>query len=118
MLESYTQTSGSNMTKEKYFEMCEMLGTDPVDSEIPFEFDDFPVEIQEVLEIYKLLRDEWDTMNGIYLGKNFSGIIEVFDLVEVDRLDQKLYLNFLHLVDNIRKVNIKKVTPEEKPLPP
>ena len=31
------------MTKEQYFEMCEALGNEPAESEIPIEFDDFPL---------------------------------------------------------------------------
>ena len=43
------------MTKEQYFEMCEMLGSQPVDSEIPVELDDFPVEVQQAFLVYKQL---------------------------------------------------------------
>jgi len=51
------------MTKEQYLEMCEMLGTEPVDAEIPVDFTDFPELVQQILNIYNVLislgRYEW-----------------------------------------------------------
>ena len=66
------------MTKESYFEMCEMMGSEPVESEIPVEFDDFPLEVQQAFNAYRMLRDEWDTMNGNYLGKSLIGVVSSF----------------------------------------
>jgi hypothetical protein len=39
------------MTKEQYFEMCEALGTEPDPLEIPIEFDDLHLEVQEAYSI-------------------------------------------------------------------
>ena len=58
------------MTRDTYFEMCEALGTEPVEEEIPVEFEDFCLDVQEALSIYQKLRDEWDYMGGNYIGKN------------------------------------------------
>lgn len=96
------------MTKEMYFEMCETLGTEPVESEIPVGIEDFPIEIQEIMQIYKLLRDEWEAMNGIYLGKQLGGIQDIFDMFEVDKADRRLYLLILNMIDTIRSAEIKK----------
>lgn len=108
MFVSFMQNAGVKMTKAAYFEMCEALGTKPVESEIPVELDDFPLEIQEILEIYKFLKDEWEPMNGIYLGKNFTGILEVFDIFDIETCDRKLYLSLLYAIDAIRSDQIKK----------
>lgn len=102
------QNSNVNMTKEMYFEMCETLGTEPVESEIPVGIEDFPIEIQEIMQIYKLLRDEWEAMNGIYLGKQLGGIQDIFDMFEVDKADRRLYLLILNMIDTIRSAEIKK----------
>jgi len=101
------------MTKDAYFEMCEALGTTPIESEIPVEYDDFSLEIQEVLEIYRLLKDDWDTMNGNYLGKSFLGILDIFTIMEVDPADRKIYLSLLHMIDSIRSAEIKKLKPSD-----
>ena len=39
------------MTREQYLEMCEMLGNEPVESEIPIEFEDLALEVQDALRI-------------------------------------------------------------------
>ena len=72
------------MTKDTYFEMCEALGSEPVESEIPVEFDDFPFEVQQAFNAYRMLRDEWDFMNGNYLGKSLIGVKDVLEATEVD----------------------------------
>ena len=47
------------MTKDTYFEMCELLGNTPIASEIPVDFDDFPLEVQQSFTVYRMLRDDW-----------------------------------------------------------
>lgn len=100
------QNAEVKMTRERYFEMCEALGTEPNESEIPVEIDDFPTEVQEVFELYKLLRDEWEAMSGTYLGKNFIGISELFNLMDIAPADRKIYLTLLHLIDSVRSEQI------------
>ncbi len=80
--------------------MCDMLGSDPVDSEIPVEFDDLLLDVQEAMVIYGTLQDNWDTMAGIYLGKNFIGLNDIFDLYGVE--DRKTTFSILRKIDNIR----------------
>lgn len=114
MLVSYIQNASVKMTKEAYFEMCEALGTAPLSEEIPVEIDDFPLEVQEILEIYNFLKDDWDAINGVYHGKELANIIDVFDIYEVPREDRRIYLTVLHIIDAVRKAEIKKQTPTEK----
>ena len=98
------------MTKQQYFEMCEMLGNEPVDSEIPVEFDDFTIEVQQAFNVYRMLRDEWDTMNGNYLGKSLIGIKDVLEATEVEPSEQKFIIMLIRMIDNVRsdEINNKK----------
>jgi hypothetical protein len=91
------------MTRTQYFEMCEMLGTQPVDSEIPIEYEDFPLEVQQAF-----------SFNGIYLGKSFIGLTEVLDYMEIDHSDRKLIVQLIKVIDTIRSNEIIK-TREQKP---
>lgn len=102
MITSYFENSQVSMTREAYFEMCEALGNEPVDSEIPVELTDFPDEIQDVFSIYYRLKDDWDTMNGIYLGKNYSGILDALEIYEVEKIDRKFYLEWFSVIDAAR----------------
>ena len=90
------------MTKEAYFEMCEALGTEPVDSEIPLDFNDFPVEVQEAFGIYNMLRDDWDGMSGTYMGKHLEGIKDLFEILDVPVEDYKTMLTLVKMIDSYR----------------
>jgi len=103
MLDSYFQNQDAGMTKDQYFEMCEMLGSEPVDSEIPIEFEDFPDAVQQAFIVYNKLRDDWDTMNGIYMGKSYSGLQEIFEIYEIDRENRKMFLDWFTIIDGIRR---------------
>lgn len=90
------------MTKDAYFEMCAALGTEPIEEEIPIDFEDFPTEVQEALSIYSKLKDEWDTMSGTYMGKSYSGILDIFNILEVAVQDRKLLFDLITRIDRYR----------------
>lgn len=92
--------------------MCEMLGNEPVEAEIPVEFDDFPLEVQQALSVYRMLKDEWEGFNGLYLGKSFIGLTEVLEYMEIDIADRKLIVLLIKLIDGIRSALINT---KEKP---
>lgn len=101
------------MTKETYFEMCEMMNQAVVESEIPIEFDDFALEVQQAFNVYRMLRDEWDTMNGHYLGKSLIGIKDLLEATEVDLQDQKFITMLVRLIDDVRSDEINKQKTQE-----
>ena len=103
------------MTKDQYFEMCEMLGSDPKDSEIPVEFEDFPIEVQQAFNAYRMLRDEWDTMNGNYLGKSLIGVKDVLEATEIEPSEQKFIIMLIRMIDSVRSDEINNKKKMEKP---
>jgi hypothetical protein len=90
------------MTKETYFEMCEMLNQEPIESEIPVDPNDLPVLVQQTLTMYNLLEDRWDSMGGGYLGKNYTTVFNFFDLYGIDSSETLLVLELLQHIDVIR----------------
>jgi hypothetical protein len=98
------------MTKDAYFEMCEALGNEPLESEIPVDFDDFPLEVQQAFNAYKMLRDEWDTMSGSYLGKSLIGVKDILEATEIDVSEHKLIIMLIRIIDVVRsdEINNKK----------
>lgn len=109
------QNSNVGMTKDQYFEMCEALGTEPLESEIPVELDDFPIEVQQAFNVYRMLRDEWDTMSGIYLGKSLIGITEVLSATEIDPEDTKFITLLVRNIDQVRAQEINSKKANTKP---
>jgi hypothetical protein len=98
------------MTKEQYFDMCEQLGTEPIDKDIPIELADFPIEVQEAFNIYRVLRDEWEFVAGSYLGKNLNSIFQVFDAYNIPKIDQAFYYNLINMIDSVRVEEMRKQT--------
>lgn len=94
------------MTKAQYLEMCEALGTTPLDSEIPIEYDDFPPEVQQAFEVYSVLQDNWDTFGGNYLGKNLTAIKDIFDILSIPTEEQPFILKMVSQIDRIRMKDI------------
>lgn len=101
------------MTKTAYFEMCEALGSQPIEDEIPVEYDDLAVEVQEALNIYSKLKDEWDTMGGNYLGKSFNGISDILTIYEIEQNERKSVLEIILLIDNCRSKAIEAKKPKK-----
>lgn len=109
------QNSSVAMSKEAYFEMCEALGNQPVEADIPVEFEDFPLEVQQAMIAYRMLRDEWDSMNGIYLGKSLIGIHDVLEATEIDTEDRKFIITLVRIIDDVRIQEINNKQKTEKP---
>lgn len=85
-----------------YFEICEQMGSEPIEEEIPVDMEDFPIEIQQVLNIYFKLRDEWDGMSGSYMGKSYAGLGDILDIHGIERADKEYVLDWLTAIDRIR----------------
>lgn len=104
------------MTRESYFEMCELLGSEPIEEEIPVDYDDLPLEVQQTLLIYNSLQDCWDYMGGNYIGKNISCFKDVLDLFDVDPLDRRYIYELIIQIDSIRaKIIQKEASKNKKP---
>lgn len=100
------------MTKETYFEMCEMLGSEPLQEEIPVEYDDLMIDVQQAFSVYQKLKDEWDTMNGNYLGKNFSGILDILTILDVPLEDRRTMFDLINIIDEHRSKAIRDNKPK------
>ena len=60
------------------------MGTEPVEEDIPIEPGDLSFEAQQALMLFSILPDKIEGMNGIWLGKEFSGIGDIFDFYEIE----------------------------------
>ena len=112
MLDSFFQNIAAKMTKDLYFEMCAALGSEPREEEIPVEMEDFPEEVQEAIAIYYKLRDEWDTMNGVYMGKSYVGLRDILDIMEVPLKDRKYVLEWVSVMDAARSKMLQAQRPK------
>jgi hypothetical protein len=89
------------------------MGNEPVESEIPTEYDDLSLDIQAALSIYSKLRDEWDHMNGAYLGKNYVGFMDILELLEVPKEDRRSMFDLVNSIDTNRIKAMKEKAPKK-----
>lgn len=61
------------MTKDKYLTMMDQLGQEPVEEKCPPEFEDFPVSVQQAIEVFNKLGDRVYPEIG-YLGKDYTAL--------------------------------------------
>lgn len=101
------------MTRDSYFEMCELLGSEPKEDEIPIEFDDLVLEAQEAIMLYNTLQDQWDYMGGNYIGKNFNYIETIFKFYNIETDLHKLYFDLILNIDKIRTKQIQDSKPKQ-----
>lgn len=99
-LKNYLDNSAAKMTREQYLMMCEQLGNEPIDEEIPMDFNEFPNVVQEALNIFSILPDNWEGMSGTYMGKDYSILPYLMDeIFHVE--DKQQTMQFLLIIGNI-----------------
>ena len=72
------------MTLSKYFEMCEMMGWEVSEEDMPLEPSLLSIEAQQALILLNALPDLWEGMGGTWLGKDYSGLAAVLDIYQVE----------------------------------
>ena len=85
------------MTKERYFEMMEQLGQEPIEDEIPPSWEDFPEVILDAIAIFNLLGDRVYPDIG-YVGKDYSNLQYLSNVYEVD--NQEVLVQVLDFLDS------------------
>ena len=71
----------------QYLLMCEQMGWEPKEEEMPQDPSSLSYECQQALVLVNALPDNWEGMNGVWLGKDYSGL---FDIMNIYRIDNKL----------------------------
>jgi hypothetical protein len=95
-LERWHKNLEIGMTKDKYLSMCEQLGEDPSDSKCPPEYDDFPVPLQQAIEVFNRLGDRVAADIG-YLGKDYTALSVYIEVVAVT--EKEIFLEALVRLD-------------------
>lgn len=99
------------MTQETYYDMCEQLGINPEDGDVPVVFDDLTIQTQNAFSMFQYLPDKWDSMNGIYLGKSFDNVEFIFELLDIDKSN---WLCIIDLLNTIIALRMKKINSKQK----
>ena len=106
MITRYMENNDLGVTKDTYFEMCEMLGEEPSEENMPVEFQDFPDLVQQCFLIHRTLTDVWDTMNGNYMGKDYTIVFKLFELYQIEQTETLVALDLLHSIDAVKSKTV------------
>jgi len=85
------------MTKDKYFDMCEQMGIEPLEVDVPIDMTDLPYESQVAIHIFNLLGDRMYPEIG-YIGKDYTNLNQLIQIYEIE--DKELLMETLHLLDS------------------
>ena len=64
--------------------MCEQMGWEPKEEELPQDGSNLSLECQQAITVLQALPDIWEGMNGTWLGKDYSGLGTIMDIYEID----------------------------------
>jgi hypothetical protein len=90
--------------------MCEAIGSEPLEEEIPPDFEELLYESQMAIVLYNYFPDSWSGgMSSFYVGKIFTNIEYIFNLFNIPEGSRIYILNFMLLIDqeNARTMNEK-----------
>lgn len=85
------------MTQERYLAVCEQLGKEPNDLEMPPDWNDFPEIVRLAINTFNQLGDRVVADIG-YLGKDYSILPVLLEVHEID--DKDLFLSILSWLDS------------------
>lgn len=85
------------MTADRYLTMCEQLGKEPKEDEIPPSWEDFPQTVLDAVNTFSSLGDRVYPEIG-FMGKDFTTLplyIEMYDIEDIE-----LYLEILTTLES------------------
>tara|TARA_Y100000592_G_scaffold100208_1_gene179190 strand:+ start:699 stop:1028 length:330 start_codon:yes stop_codon:yes gene_type:complete len=85
------------MNLEQYLDMCEQMGWEPKESEIPKDPSDLSYNVQCALVLFNSLPDIVEGMSGTWMGKNYSGLIDIMNIFSMD--NKKEVFNLLKVAE-------------------
>ena len=73
------------MNQDQYIDMCEQMGWEPDESQMPKDPSTLSFEIQQALLLLNVLPDKWEGMSGTWLGKDYAGLDAILRIYEIDK---------------------------------
>jgi hypothetical protein len=96
------------MTADRYFMMCEQLGIEPKEEDVPVDWYDLPDIAQQAINIYNRLGDRVVSDLG-FIGKDYTNLQVVFDILEIEDKETTL-----EIIQDLEAKQIKKSSEQLK----
>ena len=68
--------------------MCEQMGWEPDESQMPKDPSLLSFEVQQALLLLNVLPDKWEGMSGTWLGKDYAGLDSILTIYQIDNVRQ------------------------------
>jgi hypothetical protein len=68
--------------------MCEQMGWEVNENDIPKDPAAFSVEVQQALLLLNVLPDKWEGMSGTWMGKDYAGLEAIMSIYEIEERRQ------------------------------
>ena len=85
------------MDIEQYLQMCEQMGWEPNEDEMPKDASHLSYNVQGALVLYNALPDIWEGMSCTWMGKDYSGLMDIMDIYSLD--NKKEIFNLLKVAE-------------------
>ena len=95
-LERLFQNSDTGMTRDKYLDMMEQLGKEPIEEEIPPDWEDLPEIVVQAVSTFNMLGDRAYPEIG-YIGKDYTNLTHYLELYGIE--DKEYFLELLAWLD-------------------
>ena len=96
-LEKLHQNLDTGMTRERYLELCEQMGNEPIEEEIPPDWSDLPEIVTYAVNTFNLMGDRVYPEIG-YVGKDYTNLNHYIELYAID--DKEFFLHILSWLDS------------------
>ncbi len=78
--------------------MCEQMGWEPDENQIPIDPATLSLEVQHTLILLNSLPDKWEGMSGSWMGKDYSGLSAIMDIYEME--DRRSIFELLQICES------------------
>lgn len=96
-LEKLYKNLDTKMTRDRYLEMCEQLGKEPSEKEIPPDWEDFPEIVQYAINTFNMLGDRVFPEIG-YIGKDYTSLPAYIEIYGIE--DREFFMELLNWLDS------------------
>jgi hypothetical protein len=96
-LDNYFNNTDVKMTKERYLNMCEQMNKEPLQDEIPPDWEDLPEIAQIAINTFNILGDRVYPEIG-YVGKDYTNLPLLIDVYGIENVE--LFLEILSWLDS------------------
>ena len=83
------------MSQDQYIDMCEQMGWEINEDDIPKDPSVFALEVQQALLLLNILPDKWEGMSGTWMGKDYAGLEAIMNIYEI--IDRRLVFDLFQV---------------------